>query len=57
MSQCLPPHPHVRTGNYFIITLCPGALPFHQGNMNQAFNLLFPPTISWLWAPFPCPLC
>ena len=58
MFQCPPPspNPHFKTGNYFYpLRLCPGALPFHPGNMDQAFNPFFPAYYLLALGPFPLP--
>lgn len=56
MSCAIPPTPSRQNWQLFLsITLCPGALPFHQGNMNQAFNLLFPAYYLLALGPFPLP--
>ena len=58
MFKCPPPspNPHFKTGNYFYpLPLCPGALPFHPGNMDQAFNPFFPAYYLLALGPFPLP--
>ena len=56
MSCAIPPTPSRQNWQLFLsITLCPGALPFHQGNMNQAFNLFFPAYYLLALGPFPLP--
>ena len=57
MSSAIP-HPHFRTGNYLYPLPCAQVpCPFTQATWIRPLILSFPPTTSWLWALFPCPLC
>lgn len=55
MSSAIPPPPLQNWQLFLSITLYPGALPFHPGKVNQAFNPFFPAYYLLALGPFPLP--